>query len=179
MTWFSLKTDFPTNHSFIPSNNKNFLFRTFCSKNGIKANVWGAKYNLAPPGSKIWRLVVPNTKEFEVNPRSFASFIDKQSGQDSGFQIRSNSLWTQFVHAQEDRLRDAPDRIKFTMAEVTGLQIQILKRGPEFDRSQERYVFDYHCMLNSEGKKLTPVDCVFYPALSIKKDATPLLKSIE
>ena len=153
-------------------------FRTFCPKFGIKANVWGARYNLSQGGQKIWRLVVPNTREFEVNPRRFASFIDKQSGEDSGFQVRSNSLWTKFVHSQEDRLRESGDRVRFTMAEVTGLQTQATLWGAGADRKSERYIFDYNCMLNSEGRKLSPVDCVFFPTLSIKKDALPLLKAI-
>ena len=113
-----------------------------------------------------------------MNPRRFASFIDKQSGEDSGFQVRSNSLWTKFVHSQEDRLRESGDRVRFTMAEVTGLQTQATLWGAGADRKSERYIFDYNCMLNSEGRKLSPVDCVFFPTLSIKKDALPLLKAI-
>ena len=127
-------------------------------------------------GKKIWRLVVPNTREFEVNPRRFASYIDRQSGEDSGFQIRSHSLWTKFVHSQEDRMRESGDSVRFTMAEVTGLQTQMLL--DDRDRNSERYVFDSHSMFNSEGKKLSPVDCVFFPTLSMKRDALPLLKPI-
>ena len=138
--------------------------------------MWGARYNLAR-GKKIWRLVVPNTREYEVNPRRFASCIDRQSGEDSGFQVRSVSLWTKFVHSQEDRLRESGDCVRFTMAEVTGSQFQSMVLGEE-ERQSERYIFDYHTMLNCEGKKLTPVDCVFFPSLSTKRDALPLLKSI-
>ena len=120
--------------------------------------------------------MVPNSREFEVSPRRFAAFIDKQSGEDSGLQIRSNSLWTKFVHSQEDRLRESRDGVRFTMAEVTGLQTQAINW--EGDRKTERYVFDYNCMFNAEGKKLFPVDCVFFPALSTKKDALSLLKTV-
>ena len=74
-------------------------------------------------------------------------------------------------------MRESGDCVRFTMAEVTGLQTQSMVWG-EDERQLERYVFDYHSMLNSEGKKLSPVDCVFYPSLSIKKDALPVLKSI-
>ena len=149
-------------------------FSTFSPKFGIKANVWGVKYNLAK-GQKIWRLVVPNTKEFEVNPRRFAQFIDKQSGEDSGLQIRSNSLWTKFVHNQEDRLRDSGNLVRFIMAELTGMQDQAITWE---DRSTERYIFDYNSMFDHTVKKLSPIDCVFFPTLSTKKDAIPLLKSV-
>ena len=121
---------------------------------------------------------MPNTREYEVNPRRFASCIDKQSGEDSGFQIRSNSLWTKFVHSQEDRMRGSGDCVRFIMAEVTGLQTQAILWGLGADRKTERYVFDYNCMFDAKGKKLSPVDCVFFPTLSTKKDALPLLKSI-
>ena len=120
---------------------------------------------------------MPNTREFEANPRRFASFIDRQSGEDSGFQVRSHSLWTKFVHSQEDRMRESGDSVRFTMAEVTGLQSQNML-WDEQDRHSERYVFDSHCMCNFEGKKLSPVDYVFFPTLSMKKDALALLKPI-
>lgn len=128
-------------------------------------------------GQKIWRVVVPNTREFEISPRRFAACIDKQTGEDSGLQVRSNNLWTKFVHSQEDRLRESRTGVRFTMAEVTGLQTQAVK-WEESDRKSERYVFDYNSMFNSEGKKLSPVDCVFFPTLSTKKDAPPLLKAV-
>ena len=73
-------------------------------------------------------------------------------------------------------MRESGDSVRFTMAEVTGLQTQLLLE--ERDRHSERYVFDSHCMFNSEGKKLSPVDCVFFPTLSMKKDALALLKPI-
>ena len=122
----------------------------------------------------MWRLVVPNTREFEANPRSFAEFIDKQSGEDSGLHVRSKSLWTRFVHNQEDKLRESGNGTRFTMAENTGLQYCLGQ-----DRSSERYVFDYHCMYDSRGKKLNPIDCVFYPSLSAKKDSFPIMKSMK
>ena len=147
---------------------------TFCSKFGIKANVWGAKYHHATK-QKVWRLVVP--KEYELNPRKFSHFIDRQSSEDSGFIIRNQSLWIKFVHHQEDRLRDTGDRVRFTMAESVGLQDQVITWGA--DRGSERYIFDYNTMLDHKGKKLSPVDCVFYPTLSLKKDSIPLLKSIK
>ena len=111
-----------------------------------------------------------------MNARKFAHCIDKQSGEDSGFLVRSNCLWTKFVHAQEDRLRDSGDRVRFIMAESTGLQDQVMAWGDE--RDKERYIFDFNCMFDNRGKKLSPVDCVFFPPLSTKKDALPLLKAI-
>ena len=120
---------------------------------------------------------MPNTREFEVNPRKFANFIDSQSGEDSVFQIRNHILWTKFVHSQEDRLRENAEAVKFTLAEATGLQIQNMV-WDQNGRESERYVFDHHTMLNCQGKKLSPVDCVFYPSLSMKKDAMPVLKPI-
>ena len=151
----------------------NLFLRTFCPKFGIKANVWGAKYNQAR-GTKVWRLVVP--KEHEMNPRKFSHFIDKQSGEDSGFLIRNQSLWIKFVHHQEDRLRGSEDRVRFIMAEATGLQDQAITWGA--DRGTERYIFDYNSMFGHNGKKLSPVDCVFFPSLSLKKDVLPSLKAI-
>ena len=119
--------------------------------------------------------MVPNSKDFEVNPRKFAQFIDRQSGEDSGMQIRSNSLWTRFVHNQEDRLRESGDLVRFTMAENTGLQVHAINWA---DRQSERYIFDYNSMFDHRGKKLSPVDCVFFPSLSTKKDTVPLLKAL-
>ena len=112
-----------------------------------------------------------------MNPRKFSHCIDKQSGEDSGFLVRSNALWTKFIHNQEDKLRESGNRVRFIMAESIGLQDQVMEWGS--DRSMERYVFDYNCMLNHEGKKLSPIDCVFFPQLSVKKDALPLLKAIK
>ena len=150
-----------------------YIFRTFCAKFGIKANVWGAKYNQAK-GQKVWRLVVP--KVLQKDPNKFEAFIDRQSGEDSGFLIRKASLWTKFVQHQEDRMHESGDRVRFILAESTGLQDQAITWGSS--RESERYVFDFHSMFNHQGKKLSPVDCVFFPNLSVKRDAMPLLKGI-
>ena len=149
-----------------------YFFRTFSPKFGFKSNVWGVKYNQAK-GPKVWRLVVP--RNLEKYPTEFSLFLDKQSGEDSGFYIRKPSLWTKFVHAQEDRLRGSGNRVRFTLSECTGLQVQAVDWE---NRESERYVFDYHSMYDSTGKRLSPVDCVFFPSLSTKKDAMPCLKSI-
>ena len=148
-------------------------FRTFSPKYGIKANVWGVRYNQAK-GPKIWRLVVPRSAE--RYPRDFENFIDRQSGEDSGFFIRKNSLWTKFVQHQEDRLRAAGARVRFILAECTGLQDHAMTWGSS--RECERYVFDHHSIFDQSGKRLSPIDCVFYPSLSTKKDSLPVLKGI-
>lgn len=69
------------------------------------------------------------------------------------------------------------DRVRFILAECTGLQVQVMSWGDS--RDEERYVFDYHSMFDHRGKKLTPVDCVFFPSLSSNKNAMPLLKGIK
>ena len=122
----------------------------------------------------MWRLVVP--KDMERYPSQFSLFLDKQSGEDSGFYIRKPALWTKFIHSQEDKLRGSANRVRFTLTECTGLQAQVVDWG---DRDSERYVFDYHSMYDSSGKRLSPVDCVFFPLLSTKRDAMPQLKSIK
>ena len=133
------------------------------------------KYNQAK-GPKIWRLVVPSN--FELFSKDFALFLDKQSGEDSGIFIRKPSLWTKFVHTQEDKMRaGAGHRVRFILAECTGLQVQVMSWSDS--RYEERYVFDYHSMFEHRGKKLTPVDCVFFPSLSSNKNAMPLLKGIK
>ena len=121
----------------------------------------------------MWRLVVPSSMERFA--KDFSLNLDKQSGEDSGFYVRAPSMWTKYVHSQEDKLRESGKRIKFTLAECTGLQAQVIDWEK---RETERYIFGYHCMLDSKGKKLNPVDCVFFPALSTKRDAMPLLKPI-
>ena len=126
-------------------------------------------------GQKIWRVVVPNTREFEISPRRFAACIGEQTGEDSGLQVRSNNLWTKFVHSQEDRLRESQTGVR--LAEVTGLQTQVVKLE-ESDRKSERYVFDYNSMFNSEGKKLSPVDCVF-PNFVYKKGCPSFAKGCQ
>jgi hypothetical protein len=146
---------------------------TFCPTYAIKANVWAAKYHEANEGSKTFRLVVP--KCFEKDHNKFEAYIDKQSGEDSGFRIRKPSLWKGFVQHQEDLLHEQNRRVKFTLAENTGLLDNIVKTG---DRTTERYIFSANMMLNSQGKKLESVDVVFHPTLSLKLNAMPLLKSI-
>ena len=47
------------------------------------------------------------------------------------------------------------DRVCFILAECTGLQVQAMTWAAT--REDERYVFDYHSMLDHKGKKLTPV----------------------
>ena len=133
----------------------------------------GAKYNLLR-GQKIWRLVVP--KALQRYPCKFEAFCDKQSGEDSGFPIRKSSLWIKFVQHQEDRLHETGDRVRFTLAESTGLQEQV--DGWHDDRESERYIFNHNMMLDHHGKKLRRIDCVFFPQLSLKRDALPLLKGI-
>ena len=85
-------------------------------------------------------------------------------------------MWVKFVHSQEDRMRDNGDRVRFTMSESTGLQDQAVDW--DIGRETERYIFDYNSLFDHEGKKLSPVDCVFFPSLSTKKDALPRLKGI-
>ena len=114
-------------------------------------------------------------KSFEKDHNKFEAYIDKQSGEDSGFRIRQTSLWKGFVQHQEDLLHEQNRRVKFTLAENTGLLDNIVKTG---DRTTERYIFSANMMLNSEGKKLESVDVVFHPTLSLKLNAMPLLKSI-
>ena len=67
------------------------------------------------------------------------------------------------------------ERKKFTLAENTGLLDSVVKIG---ERGTERYVFNANTMLNSEGKKLDPVDVVFHSTLSLKVNSPPLLKPI-
>ena len=114
-------------------------------------------------------------KCYQKDPNRFETFIDEQSGEDSGFRIRKPSLRIKFVQNQEDRLHESGARVRFTLAEATGLQDQVVTWT---DRDTERYVFDFNIMLDHRGKKLSPVDCVFFPTLSLKRDAMPLLKSI-
>ena len=84
-------------------------------------------------------------------------------------------MWKGFIQHQEDLLHERERKMKFTLAENTGLLDTLVEIG---DRSTERYVFNANTMLNSKGKKLDPVDCVFLPTLSLKVSATPLLKPV-
>ena len=63
------------------------------------------------------------------------------------------------------------------MAEWTGLQDQSVDWENRL-RDSERYVFSSHVMLDSRGKKLKPIDCIFFEYLSYKKECAPLLKPI-
>ena len=149
-------------------------FRTFSSKFSLKANVWAAKYNLATNGIKIFRVVVP--KNLHYDSYKFESLIDKQTGEDSGFRIRDSCLWANFVRHQEDRLHESGNRIRFTMAECTGFQPQV--SGWWEDRKAERYIFGHNSMFDCKGNKLRPVDCVFFPQLTFRKNTLPLLKPL-
>ena len=102
-------------------------------KYGIKANVSGVRYNQAK-GPKIWRLVVPRSAE--RYPCDFENFIDRQTGEDSGFFIHSKKLWSKFVQHQEERIRTPGNCVKFILAECTGLQVDAMTWGPS--RETER-----------------------------------------
>ena len=39
-------------------------------------------------------------------------------------------------------------------------------------------MFDHHSMFDHTWERLSPVDCVFYPSLSVRKDSLPILKGI-
>ena len=95
---------------------------------------------------------------------------------DSGFFLRNSKLWTRFVQYQEERLRTPGNRVMFILAECTGLQVDAMTWGPS--RDNERYVFDHHSIFDHTGAKLSPVECVFYPSLSVRKDSLPILKGI-
>ena len=165
------------------------IFRTFSPKYAIKANIWGAKYHEAEEGKRLWRVLVPkniqkvtlcilsyrNTFLLLQDHHKFEAYIDKQSGEDSCFRIRKSSMWTGFLQHQEDLLHERDRKSKFIMAENTGLLDTVVKIG---DRTTERYVFNENTMLNSQGKKLHPVDVIFHPTLSLKMTATPVLKAM-
>ena len=105
---------------------------------------------------------------------SLSQFIVRQSGQDSGFRIRKKSLWTSFVQYEEDLLQEKGNK-KFIIAENTCLLDTVFKLG---DRASERYVFNSSTILNSQDKKIDPVDVVVHTTLSLKVGAPPLLKPI-
>ena len=123
-------------------------FRTFCSKNGFMANVWGAKYHEADEGNKIKRLVVP--KNIQMDHVKFEQYTAKQSGLDGGFRVRKKALWVGFVQHQEDLLQEGNRKVKFILAENTGLLDSVVKFG---ERETERYVFNGNIILDSRGKK--------------------------
>ena len=96
-------------------------------------------------------------KELQKDPSKFETFLDRQSGEDSNFRIRSRLLWHDFVRGEEDRLYDTGNSIRFTIAEATGttlnhltdqvltfliilgLQDSIVDFRAGSDRSSERY----------------------------------------
>lgn len=67
--------------------------------------------------------------------------------------------------------------LRFLIAECTGLQDQSVD-WENGGRDSERYVFSSHVMLDCQGKKLRPIDCIFFEYLSFKKECAPLLKPI-
>ena len=85
---------------------------------GLKGNVWLAKYHTSK-NKAIRRLFMP--KKTQRDPGEFENFLDKQSGDDSNFRIRSRILWQDFVRSEEDRLHESGKVIRFTIAEATGI----------------------------------------------------------
>ena len=60
-------------------------------------------------------------KKTQRDPGEFENFLDKQSGDDSNFRIRSRILWQDFVRSEEDRLHESRNVIRFTIAEAKGI----------------------------------------------------------
>lgn len=83
-------------------------------------------------------MLVP--KDAQKNHHKFEAYIDRQSGEDSCFRIRKTGLWTGFLQNQEDLLHESARKLKFFLAENTGLQTSLVKVG---DRSTERFVSLY------------------------------------
>ena len=109
------------------------------------------------------------------DPAKFEIYIDKHSGEDSGMRIRKSGMWREFVMHQEDLLQEREVKLKFIMAENTGrLDLPIITG----DRSNERYVFNAQCILNSKGKRIVPVDTILHPSLSLKMNAPMVLKPL-
>jgi hypothetical protein len=128
------------------------------------------------------RFFVP--KDVQDIPSKFEIFLDKQSGEDSNFRIRSRHMWRDFVRFQEDRLHESGRQVKFLMAQSTGLQVDEvdfktvdpdIENFTPANRTSERYIFDEFSMFNSKGGTMETVDCVYFPSLNIK-NATPVLK---
>lgn len=94
------------------------LFSSFNASLGLKGNVWLARYNKSKDRS-VKRLFVP--KELQKDSAKFETFLDRQSGEDSNFRIRSRMLWLDFVRSEEDRLHDAGNSVRFTMVTATGI----------------------------------------------------------
>jgi hypothetical protein len=85
---------------------------------GLKGNVWLVKYHKSK-NKEIRRLFMP--KKIQKDPGEFEHFLDRQSGEDSNFRIRSRILWQDFVRSEEDRLHESGKQIRFTIAEATGM----------------------------------------------------------
>ena len=80
--------------------------------------MWLARYNKSKDKS-VKRIFVP--KELQKDSAKFETFLDRQSGEDSNFRIRSRMLWLDFVRSEEDRLHDAGNSVRFTMVTATGI----------------------------------------------------------
>ena len=93
------------------------LFSAFSASYGLKGNVWLARYHRSK-SKDIKRLFVP--KEIQTVPGRFETFLDRQSGEDSNFRIRSRALWQDFVRFEEDRLHESNKNVRYTIAEATG-----------------------------------------------------------
>ena len=91
----------------------------FCPAYGLKGNVWLAKYHRSK-NKAIRRLFMP--KKTQRDPGEFENFLDRQSGDDSNFRIRSRVLWQEFVRSEEDRLHESGKQIRFTIPEATGIK---------------------------------------------------------
>ena len=87
---------------------------------GLKGNVWLAKYHTSK-NKAIRKMFMP--KKTQRDPGEFENFMDKQSGDDSNFRIRSRSLWQDFVRSEEDHLHESGKAIRFIVAEATGIDI--------------------------------------------------------
>ena len=153
-------------------NNHSFYFSAFSAHHGLKGNIWLARYHKSNTKT-LKRLFMP--KKIQKNIVEFETFLDKQSGEDSSFRIRSRVLWLDFLRSEEDRLHDSGQSVRYIIAESTGLQDQVVDMRGGSDRSTERYIFDDSSVFDSEGKPLTVNDCVFFPALSLKS-SIPKLK---
>ena len=80
--------------------------------------MWLVKYNKSK-NKDVRRLFMP--KKIQKDPGEFEHFLDRQSGEDSNFRIRSRILWQDFVRSEEDRLHESGKQIRFTIAEATGM----------------------------------------------------------
>lgn len=137
-----------------------FFSSAFSAAFSLKGNVWLVKYHNSTK-KEVRRVFIP--KEIQDQPSKFEVFMDRQTGEDANFRIRSRNTWLDFIHFQEDRLHDSNNLIKkFTIAEATGtynkgnkhilkisigLQHKEVDFKSEVDRTQERYIFDEHSIL--------------------------------